>query len=161
MVVGALIFFPWKRLSCCEVISVESLAQSCSCSSCILGGFVTEPITWVMSHCVVGAGVADVSDTHSRVPRALCQSLWLCVLAGCSAREALEVRCVEGKARGSRGYELQWPSGKFSPASKWELAQWSFSIRTVSHTTSVPQPAVRSLYVPDGLTPAQLKGLLV
>lgn len=71
-----------------------------------------------MSHCVVEAGVADVSDTHCMVPRALCQSLWPCVLAGCSAREALEVRGVEGKALGSQGYELQWPSGKFSPASK-------------------------------------------
>lgn len=166
-VAGALIdlffFLPWNGLSLsCKVIAVESLAQSCSCSSCILGGFVTEPITWVMSHCVVGAGVADVSDTHSMVPRALCQSLWPCVLAGCSARETLEVRGVEGKTRGrSQGYELQWPSGKFSPASKWELARWSFSICTVSHTSSVTQPAVTSPYVPDGLPQTQLKGLLV
>lgn len=91
-----------------------------------------------MSHCVVEAGVADVSDTHSMVPRALCQSLWPCVLAGCSARETLEVRGVEGKARGrSQGYELQWPSGKFSPASKWELAQrWFFHSRCESHELS-------------------------
>lgn len=115
---GSCDFLPLSDLSCCKVVAVESLAQSCSCSSCILGGFVTEPMTRVMSHCVVEAGVADVSDTHSMVPRARCQSLGPCGLAGCSAREALEVRGVEGKAQGRQGYELQWPSGKFSPASK-------------------------------------------
>lgn len=83
-----------------------------------------------MSHCVVEAGVADVSDTHSMVPRALCQSLRPCVLAGCSAVEALEVRGVEGKAQGSQGYEQQWPSGKFSPAlsENWRSDRFPFAL---------------------------------
>lgn len=36
-----------------------------------------------------------------------------------------------------------------------------FSIRAVSHTSSVAQPAVTSPCVPDGLPQTQLKGLLV
>lgn len=42
----------------------------------------------------------DVSDTHSVVPRALCQSLWPCLLAGCSAREAYRPEVLKGKPEG-------------------------------------------------------------
>lgn len=44
----------------------------------------------------------DVSDTHSVVPRARCQSLWPCLLAGCSAREAYWPEVLKGKPKGAR-----------------------------------------------------------
>lgn len=43
----------------------------------------------------------DVSDIHSVVPRALCQSLWPGLLAGCSASEAYGPEVLKGKPKGA------------------------------------------------------------
>lgn len=116
-----------------------------------------------MSHCVVEGSVAAVwcirhpqcgSQSPLPVTAAMPAGRLLC-------QRGLQARSVEGKAQESRRYELQWPSGKFSPATKWELAPRSFSFHTVSHTTPVPQPAATSLYVRDGLTQIQLKEFLL
>lgn len=116
-----------------------------------------------MSHCVVEGRVVWVwcirhpqCGSQSPLPVTVAMPAgWLLCQGG------LQARSVEGKAQESQGYELQWPSGKFSPATKWELALWSFSFHTVSHITSVPQPAVTLLYVRDGLTQIQLKEFLL
>lgn len=120
---------------------------------------VTEPLTRVMSHCVVEGCAAWVwcirhpqCGSQSPLPVTVAIPVgWLLCQGG------LQATRVEGKAQERQGYELQWPSGKFSPVSKWELVLWSFSFHTVSHTTSVPQPAVTLLEVTDGLTPIQIK----
>lgn len=93
-----------------------------------------------MSHCVVESCVVWVwcirhpqCGSQSPLPVTVARPVgWLLCQRG------LRARSVEGKTQGSCGYELQWPSGKFSPATKWELGLWSFSFHTVNHITSVP-----------------------
>lgn len=79
---------------------------------------VTGPLTRVMSHRVV-EGCADrvrcfrhpQCGSQNPLPVTVAVPVgWLLCQGG------LRARSVEGKAPESQGYELQWPSGKFSPA---------------------------------------------
>lgn len=59
-----------------------------------------------------------VSESHIAVPIALCQSLWPCPLAGCSASKAYRPEVLKEKPKRARDMRLLWPSGKFSPATE-------------------------------------------